>query len=197
MCIVGNRVALIKTKHGTFSRTTDCVTPPFPLAPLPSQKPAVGDLTSDVTNTHDQSQPAPITSSTPTNQSTTSTGGGGAGRMITTSIDEGRSIRGLELLGVFVFFLFVYFFLQKFILSLKLILKKVFNLIFEKIRDSANFVNWQLILKFLSYHLFLKKKSIQSKMPHIFKYDLSSRSRHGEMGPVCDAGGENTRDQIV
>ena len=60
--------------------------------------------------------------------------------MITTSIDEGRSIRGLELLGVFVFFLFV-FFLQKFILSLKLILKKVFNLIFEKIRDSANFVN--------------------------------------------------------
>ena len=84
--IVGNRVALIKTKHGTFSRTTDCVTPPFPLAPLPPQKSAVGDLSSDVTATHDQSQPAPITS-TP-NQST---GGGGPGRMITTSIDEGRS----------------------------------------------------------------------------------------------------------
>ena len=59
--------------------------------------------------------------------------------MITTSIDEGRFSHRVGTSRGFCGFLG--FFSKKFILSLKLILKNFFNLIFEKIRDSASFVN--------------------------------------------------------
>ncbi len=69
----GGRVALVKTRGGPFSRTTDCVTPPFPLNPPAAGQPLFADL---------QTPPPPTTAPNQQQQVTT-------GRMITTSIDEG------------------------------------------------------------------------------------------------------------
>ena len=86
-------MALSKTKHGTFSRTTDCVTPPYPAAP-PTQQQLLGDL-DDVTqlpqqlmdqSAQAQQQQGVVVGATAANQTT-----GGPGRMITTSIDEGQT----------------------------------------------------------------------------------------------------------
>ncbi len=81
----GKPVALSKTKHGTFSRTTDCVTPLYPAAP-PTQQQLLGDL--DETLIYDQAA-AQAQTQLPVGATAANQSAAGPGRMITTSIDEG------------------------------------------------------------------------------------------------------------